>query len=236
MLAFAGMTRGRKSMSLKVISAGFGRTGTLSLKYALEQLGFGPCYHMLETLEHPAHDGLWLALARGESDDWRTILEGYRASVDWPAIMIWKELVAAYPQAKVILTLRDPGAWYASASQTIFARMRDFADALARDDAEGVDSARRAHMRMVNEVVVERAFGGNLDKDHAIQVFKAHNDEVRRTVLPERLLVYESGEGWEPLCSFLGVPVPDSPYPKVNTTDDFTARFPVKRQSSGARH
>jgi hypothetical protein len=223
-------------MPLKVIGAGFGRTGTLSLKHALEQLGFGPCYHMLETLEHPAHDALWLALARGESDDWHAILDGYQASVDWPAIMIWKELVAAYPQAKVILTLRDPEAWFASASQTIFARMRDFAAALARDDAASVDPARRVHMRMVNAAVVNRAFGGNLDQDHAIQVFNAHNDEVRRTVPPERLLVYESGEGWEPLCSFLGVPVPDSPYPKVNTTDDFAARFPVKRQPSSAPH
>jgi hypothetical protein len=223
-------------MLLQVIGAGFGRTGTLSLKLALEQLGFGPCYHMLETLEHPAHDALWLALARGESDDWHAILDGYQASVDWPAIMIWKKLVAAYPQAKVILTLRDPGAWYASASQTIFARMRDFADALARDDAEGVDPARRAHMRMVNAVVVDRAFGGNLDREHAIQVFNAHNAEVRRTVPPERLLFYESGEGWEPLCAFLDVPVPGNPYPQVNTTDDFTARFPVKRQSSGVPH
>ncbi len=118
-------------MPLKVIGAGFGRTGTLSLKYALEQLGFGPCYHMIETREHPEHDALWLALARGKSDDWHTILDGYAATVDWPAIMIWKELAAAYPQAKVILTLRDPERWYESASNTIFARMREFEAALA---------------------------------------------------------------------------------------------------------
>ncbi len=216
-------------MSLKVIGAGFGRTGTMSLKYALEQLGFAPCYHMVETLEHPGHDAMWLALARGQSDDWHALLDGYAASVDWPAIMIWKELAAAYPEAKVILTLRDPEAWYESASKTIFARMREFAEALARDDAESIDPARRAHMRMVNAVVVDKAFGGNLDRDHAIQVFNAHNDEVRRTIPLERLLVYESGQGWDPLCAFLRVPVPETPYPKVNTTDDFAARFPVRR-------
>jgi len=216
-------------MSLKVIGAGFGRTGTMSLKYALEQLGFAPCYHMVETLEHPGHDAMWLALARGQSDDWRAPLDGYAASVDWPAIMIWKELAATHPQAKVILTLRDPERWYESASKTIFARMREFAEALARDDAESVDPARRAHMRMVNAVVVDKAFGGNLDRDHAIQVFNAHNDEVRRTIPLERLLVYESGQGWDPLCAFLRVPVPETPYPKVNTTDDFAARFPVRR-------
>jgi hypothetical protein len=216
-------------MSLKVIGAGFGRTGTMSLKYALEQLGFGPCYHMIETREHPEHDALWLALARGQSEDWHAILDGYAASVDWPAIMIWKEFAAAYPQAKVILTVRDPERWYESASKTIFARMREFAESLARDDAENIDPARRVHMRMVNAVVVDKTFSGSLDRDHAIQVFNAHNDEVRRAIPPERLLVYEAGQGWDPLCAFLRVPVPEAPYPKVNTTDDFVARFPVRR-------
>jgi len=213
-------------MSLKVIGAGFGRTGTLSLKHALEQLGFGPCYHMIETREHPEHDAIWLALARGDSDDWHAALDGYAASVDWPAIMIWKELAAAYPKARVILTIRDSERWYESASKTIFARMREFAEALARDDAESIDPARRSHMRMVNAVVVDKAFGGDLGHDHAVKVFNAHNAEVRRAIPPERLLVYEAGQGWEPLCAFLDVPVPETPYPKVNTTDDFAARFP----------
>jgi len=213
-------------MLLKVIGAGFGRTGTLSLKYALEQLGFGPCYHMIETREHPEHDAMWLALARGDPHDWHAILDGYAASVDWPAIMIWKELVAAYPDAKVILTLRDSEHWYKNASKTIFARMREFAEALARDAAASIDPPRRAHMRMVNAVVVDKAFGGDLGHHHAIEVFNAHNAGVRRAIPPEKLLVYESGQGWDPLCAFLGVPVPETPYPKVNTTDDFTARFP----------
>jgi len=216
-------------MSLKVIGAGFGRTGTLSLKRALEQLGFAPCYHMFETREHPEHDALWLALASGQSDDWQSILDGYRASVDWPAIMIWKELIAAYPQVKVILTVRDPQSWYESASRTIFARMREFAEILTRGEADAVNPVRLAHMRMVNAVVMDRSFGGNLDRDHAIEVFNAHNEEVRRTVPAERLLVYESGAGWEPLCRFLGVPVPEAPYPKVNTSEDFAAQFPSRR-------
>jgi hypothetical protein len=215
-------------MSLKVIGAGLGRTGTLSLKYALEQLGFGPCYHMIETREHPGHDALWLALARGKSDNWHAILDGYAATVDWPAIMIWKALAAAYPQAKVILTVRDPERWYESASNTIFARMREFEAALAAGNAEAIDPARRAHMRMVNAAVVAKSFGGNLDREHAIQVFNAHTNEVRRTIPAERLLIYEPGQGWGPLCRFLGVPMPETPYPKVNTTDDFAARFPAR--------
>jgi len=216
-------------MSLKVIGAGFGRTGTLSLKLALEQLGFAPCYHMIETGQRPEHDALWLAIARGESDDWRLILEGYAACVDWPGVSIWRTLVAANPEAKVILTVRDPERWYASAASTIFARMRNFADALARGDA--VDPARQAHMTMVNKLVVDNSFSGSLDKAHAIAVFNAHNDEVRRTVPPDRLLVYESGEGWDRLCAFLDVPKPQTPYPEVNSTEDFAARFPARRKS-----
>ena len=215
-------------MALAVIGAGFGRTGTLSLKLALEQLGFAPCYHMIETGRHPKHDALWLALARGESDDWRSVLSGYAACVDWPGIAIWKTLIAANPEAKVILTVRDPERWYASAAKTIFARMQDFAETVARGDADAVDPVRRAHMTMVNAAVVDRSFGGSLDKDHAIAVFNAHNEEVRRTVPPERLLVYESGEGWDRLCAFLRVPVPQAPYPTVNSTADFAARFPQR--------
>jgi hypothetical protein len=213
-------------MSLKVIGAGFGRTGTLSLKQALEQLGFEPCYHMIETRRRSEHDALWLAIARGDSDDWRTILAGYAACVDWPGVYIWKQLVTANRQAKVILTVRDPERWYASAAKTIFARMQGFADALARGDADAVDPVRRAHMTMVNRIVVDNTFGGRLDKAYAIAVFNAHNEEVRRTVLPEQLLSYESGEGWDRLCSFLDVPKPQAPYPKINSAEEFATRFP----------
>jgi hypothetical protein len=212
-------------MPLKIIGAGFGRTGTLSLKYALEQLGFGRCYHMTETLEHPEHDRKWLALARGESTDWRGILDHYSSTVDWPSVMLWKELISACPNSKVILTMRDPVDWYQSAQDTIFARMREFAAVLASADADRIDTVRREHMLMVNAVVVERTFGGNLDKARAIEVFNAHNNEVKRVVPRERLLVHESCQGWEPLCAFLGVPPPASaPYPRVNTTEEFLSR------------
>ncbi len=213
-------------MTLKVIGAGFGRTGTLSLKSALEELGLGPCYHMVETHAHPEHDAMWLALAKGEATDWRPMLQGYTSTVDWPTTYFWKDLAAANPDAKIILTLRDPEAWYRSATATIFARMLAF-EAL-RSDPAAVDPARRRHMEMVNTIVVEKTFGGSLDKAHAIRVFNAHNEEVPRSLPSERLLVYEPGEGWEPLCRFLGVPVPETHYPKVNTTDDFVSRFPGK--------
>jgi hypothetical protein len=181
---------------------------------------------MIEVNAHPEHDALWLELARGEASDWRPMLRGFASTVDWPTTSIWKELAAANPQAKIILTLRDPEAWYASAAATIFARMLEFET--LRSDPAAVDPARRRHMEMVNALIVENTFGGSLDKDNAIAVFNAHNDEVRRLVPRKRLLVYESGEGWQPLCAFLGVAVPSAPYPKVNTTGDFVSHFPGK--------
>ena len=214
-------------MSLKVIGAGFGRTGTLSLKRALEELRLGPCYHMIEVNAHPEHDALWLALAKGESSDWRPMLKGYTSTVDWPTTSIWKALAAANPQARIILTLRDPEAWYASAAATIFARMLEFVSMRASPDA--VDPVRRRHMEMINTLIVENTFGGSLAKEHAIAVFNAHNEEVRRLVPRKQLLVYEPGEGWEPVCAFLDAPIPTTPYPKVNTTDDFASHFPGKR-------
>ena len=214
-------------MTLKVIGAGFGRTGTLSLKSALDELGLSPCYHMVETRAHPEHDTMWLALSKGEASDWRPMLKGYASTVDWPSTYFWKDLSAANPDAKIILTLRDPEVWYRSAAATIFSRMLEF-EAL-RADPDAVDPARRRHMEMVNTIVVEKTFGGSLEKHHAIQVFNAHNGDVRRSLPRERLLVYESGEGWEPLCAFLGVPIPATPYPKVNTAGDFVSHFPDKR-------
>lgn len=213
-------------MALDVIGAGFGRTGTLSLKLALEELGLAPCYHMAETSEHPEHDARWLALANGKTDDFGAVLAGYRATVDWPGVFFWKPLIAANPNAKVILTLRDPDAWYESASNTIFARMENFAHALVNDEARSLTHARRTHKMMVNAIIREQTFGGDFSRDHAISVFNVHNAEVRRTIPPENLLIYEPGQGWEPLCAFLGLDVPEAPYPSVNSTAKFDDAFP----------
>jgi hypothetical protein len=223
-----------QTMSLKVIGAGFGRTGTMSLKLALEQLGVGPCYHMAEVMTRPGHDTMWLALAKGETSDWRLILDGFNSTVDWPSTYFWRRLAADNPDAKIVLTLRDAEAWYRSAAATIFGRMLEFealrAEALrVGSGLEALDPARRRHMEMVNTIIVKNTFGGSLDKANAIRVFAAHNDEVRREVPAARLLVYETGQGWEPLCRFLGVAVPEAPYPRVNSTSDFAAQFPKRR-------
>jgi hypothetical protein len=195
-------------MPLRVIGAGYGRTGTLSLKLALEQLGFGPCYHMIEVLKNPPAAGYWEAAADGKPVDWEQVFAGYSATVDWPGATFYRELAEAYPEAKVVLSLRDPEAWFASTQATIF--RANFDD---QDDP---------WQRMITKVV------GNLferrlrDKDKLIEVFNRHNETVQKLIPPERLLVYQAAEGWGPLCDFLGVPVPDAPMPKVNSTEDFT--------------
>jgi Sulfotransferase domain len=205
-------------MTLAVIGAGFGRTGTLSLKGALEQLGFGPCYHMVEVIEHPEHVGFWERAAAGDRVDWDQILSGYRAAVDWPACNFYAPLAEHYPEAKVILTERDPERWYESARATIFPR-------ITRAVAPG-DAVALARARMQRAIVIEQAFGGEIaDRAHVLAVFREHLAAVRRTIPPERLLVYRVADGWAPLCRFLGRPVPDAPFPHANSTEDFRRRF-----------
>jgi hypothetical protein len=201
-------------MALEVIGAGFGRTGTLSLKFALEKLGFDRCYHMEHIVRNPSDAGVWLRARRGEAVDWDALFDGFRASVDWPACNHWRELAAHYPQAKVLLSLRDREAWYASVMNTIYPQT---AKSLA-----AADELARAGGKWAMKVVWEPVFDGRMeDREHVMRVFDEHNAEVIRSVPAERLLVYRPGDGWEPLCRFLGVAVPDEPYPHVNTTEQY---------------
>ena len=216
-------------MTLEVIGAGFGRTGTMSLKVALEELGFGSCYHMSEVFTHPEHVELWRAAAKGKPVAWEQIFGGYRATVDWPACTFYEELMEKYPDAKVILTVRDPQRWYESAYNTIYAITHAassspilYVASLVMPRAKGMVRARR----MIDEIVWERDFDGRFeDREHAIATFEWHNEEVRQRVSPEELLVYEVKEGWGPLCEFLGVDVPDKPFPHLNDAEVFRGRI-----------
>jgi len=215
--------------TLEVIGAGFGRTGTLSLKLALERLGFGPCYHMLEIVEQPWRARDWAAAARGEPIDWDRVFAGYRATVDWPGAAFWRDLVDRYPDAKVILTVRDPARWYESAQRTIFRAMISRggpASRLIRSLAMSRGAPSREFVEANQRLIGEGTFGGRVaDRDHAMAVFETHNREVKDRVPAGRLLVMEIGSGWEPLCAFLGVPVPDEPFPHVNDGDEFQRRI-----------
>lgn len=201
-------------MSLKLIGAGFGRTGTLSLKAALETLGFGPCHHMLEVFMNQKQAPVFSAAARGEKVDWNALLGTYKSLVDWPGAYFWQELAARYPDAKVLLSHRDPEKWYSSFADTIVKVMNV-------EPPEGTPAETVGVMKMASLIVRNKTFSGNLDKDHAIAVYKAHNETVKRTIPPERLLVFDVREGWDPLCQFLGVPVPATDFPRTNSREEF---------------
>ncbi len=212
-------------MALKVVGAGFGRTGTLSLKNALEKLGFGPCYHMFEVIERPDHIALWHRLAFGGSIDWDLLFKDYQSTVDWPAARYWREIAAHYPEAKVLLSLRDPESWYRSVTDTIY-------QGLKMPVTDSVPPLRRQQMEMARKVVLEDTFGGRFeDKAHAIEVYNQHNQEVQRAIAAQRLLVFDAKQGWEPLCRFLDVPVPGEPFPHLNDTASIQERMKQMRQS-----
>ncbi|MFD1189850.1 sulfotransferase family protein [Phenylobacterium conjunctum] len=198
-------------MGLKVIGSGLGRTGTKSMQTALNMLGVGPTHHMVEVFAHPESIPLWVAAGQGRPD-WDTIFDGYGAMVDYPGAAYWRELAAYYPDAKVLHTVRDPDKWFDSTQATIFA------PGSAADAQEGP------------MVPFFESFMGDLrhhlhDRAYMTDYFLRHTEAVKAAIPPERLLVFEVGEGWERLCRFLGVPVPAEPYPSENSTAEFQARL-----------
>jgi hypothetical protein len=209
-------------MSIQIIGAGLCRTGTRSLKDALEELGFAKCYHMCEVFARMDDTRTWEAAARGEPVDWDRLFAGYRATVDVPSCLFYLELLKKYPEAKVILTVRDPERWYDSAHQTIYFAQND---AFPRW-AVALNPRMRVFRRM-NVRLWDRLFRDRFEeRAFAIDVFNRHNEQVRRDVPADRLLVYEISQGWGPLCAFLEVPVPEGkPFPRLNDAAKFRARI-----------
>jgi len=218
---------------MRVIGAGFGRTGTTSLKAALKELGFGPSYTLSEVFANPAHVGFWEAARRGRGGkeaNWEGFLAGYEVAVDWPACSFYEELMEAFPEAPVILTIRDPAPWYESTRSTIYGLRRlttgplpvRAAFALAGLFVPGVTGT----VRLADRLVWEGTFDGRFeDRAYAMEVFERHNEAVRRLVPPERLLVFDVREGWAPLCDFFGVEVPDEPFPRLNEAREMRRRL-----------
>lgn len=202
-------------MSLSIIGAGFGRTGTESLKKALEILGFGPCYHMFEVLPHPERVEMWRAAARGEVPNWDDAFSGYRSTVDWPAAFFWRELSEHFPKAKIILSVRDAESWYESMDNTILRGLRDSTD----QNSVGL------------KMIANGVFGGEInDRDHIIATYEANIREVQSAFSSDRLLTLELGSGWEPLCQFLECPIPQDPFPSSNSSEGFASRVATARK------
>ena len=218
---------------MKVIGVGVGRTGTLSLKAALERLGYGPCFHGRHVLDHPDRLPLWQAAAAGEPVDWTALFDGYESSVDWPGAAFWRPLVEAFPAAKVILTVRGAQGWYDSVGNTIYRMFGDGpADdqvAEARRTVPGLEEFTAFHRQMI----WDGFFGGRFaDRAYAIRVYEEHNAAVRAAIPPDRLLTIAPGAGWAPLCSFLGVAVPPEPYPHLNDPAKFWGRVQARISES----
>jgi hypothetical protein len=203
-------------MTLQVVGAGLGRTGTHSLKLALEQLLGGPCYHMIEVFGHPEHVDVWRRAAEGDAVDWSTFPDGYVASVDWPGGAFWREMAGANPDALILLSTRSSSeAWWKSANDTIF-------------QAIPAASEFPEWSGMIEALFTNRFTARIDDKASAIEAYERHNADVRANADPARLLEWSPGDGWEPICDALDVPVPDEPFPHVNTTEEFRAMANVR--------
>ena len=201
-------------MTLRIIGAGFGRTGTHSLKIALARLLGAPCYHMVEVFQHPDHVRLWHDAALDKPVDWDALFDGYAAAVDWPASAYWPELMKHYPDAIVLLSVRDPEAWWKSASDTIFPGISSDNPMVTPEWLEMIRAMFRRY----------QPDGDRPDREAMIAAFRENTARAMREVPKERLLVWEAKDGWEPICKALGVPVPDEPFPLTNTTEEWRAR------------
>ncbi len=226
-----------KKEGLKVIGAGFGRTGTLSVKMALEELGVGPCYHMTEVFQHPEHFSQWEAATRGEAIDWHKLLKGYQATVDWPACSFYKQLMEVYPDAKVLLTVRDPEKWHESVISTIYQSRRAVRSTSAFSPTFIIMGLLFPFMHHAPQLTDDLIWKGTFhdrfeDKEYATAIFKQHIEEVKRHVPPEKLLIFDVKEGWKPLCDFLGVEIPkDKPFPHVNDRANFVGNAFRRRRA-----
>ncbi len=196
-------------MTLRVVGAGLGRTGTMSLKLALERLLGAPCYHMAEVFQHPEHVAVWHAAARGEPVDWHGLFEGYAAAVDWPVGSFWPEVAAAFPDARILLSTRSAESWWASASQTIF-------------PASTGPEVRETPWGQMWQQLCRARFTTELgDRAACIAAFERHNAETRARAPKLRLLEWSAADGWAPLCRALAVAVPDEPFPHANSKEEF---------------
>ena len=196
-------------MSIKIVGAGFGRTGTHSLKVALERLLGGTCHHMVEVFTHPDEVPVWRAAGLGDMPDWHSFLAGYSAIVDWPGAAFWPELAAAYPDAPVLLSVRSVDSWWQSASNTIL---------LAIDEPrDGNDE----WLSMIRAMFARHGVTDPRDETAMKAAFERNNQQARESIPADRLVEWTASDGWEPICAALGLSVPDEPFPVTNTTAEF---------------
>ena len=199
---------------MKIIGAGFSRTGTFSLKQALQALGYEPCYHGEVIFQRPDHVEIWAGVLRQEPD-WRKLFSGYQAGLDSPICFFWREIRTTFPDAKVILTKRDPGDWYESFEASLYQAMMN---------PERAPKEIQGALKMAKAIVLDHVFAGNFeDRAYAIEVYNRHNESVETSFINNNseLLVFEVWKGWAPLCDFLGQAIPQIEFPNTNSREQF---------------
>jgi hypothetical protein len=213
---------------MRLIGAGMPRTGTLTQKMSLEMLGLGPCYHMVDVLADLDQAGLWEQALNGEPR-WPEIFDGYQSTVDWPGGYFYRELADFYPEAKVLLSLRDPEAWERSMRQTVWAVRNGESLIRLLSSAQAVVNPQwRGFLQMIDGLLWQGRgtfAAGHAEPQQLIDAMNRHNEEVKASIPPERLLVWSVTDGWEPLCEFLEVPVPGVPVPHINDRTEFLNRI-----------
>lgn len=216
-------------MSLEVIGAGFGRTGTLSMKAALEQLGYKRTHHMQEVAKSGKQVALWNDIARGGQPDWDEVFSGFKASTDFPSSLYYRELAEHFPAAKVVLITRDVDGWYVSAEKTIYQITQLMPAWILRL----VPRIRALH-EMIVSIIWDGVFEGNFeDEARAKRIFRDYEAAVKEHIPPDRLLVFSVKEGWEPLCDFLGCEVPEKPFPHLNDAKSYKFRLRALKALGG---
>jgi len=212
---------------VKVIGVGFGRTGTMSLKAALERLGAGPCFHMIDLIMGEDRDSLipkWASVTEGDAD-WHDVFNGFEATVDWPAAACWREICDAFPDAPVLLNVREFEPWYRSMENTIRAAKVTPPEQLQQDANRPLPNP--LLWQVIDRLIWEGDFQGRFeDKAWVREMYDARIAEIKATIPPERLTVWELGvDGWEPLAAMLDVDVPDEPFPRLHDTAEFRSEF-----------
>jgi len=206
-------------MALKVIGTGLPRTGTASLKGALQLLGYQQTYHMDNLLNNPSQVHYWVELFDTGSTDYDALFEGFAASTDFPGFFAYKALLKQYPDSKFILTTRDPDIWYESIKNTVYQAVTAF---FQKDTP--TDSMRRVEgvFQLLDRYLFGQFFKGTfLDKEKTLSLVNAYLDEINAIIPADKMLIYEISEGWQPLCDFLELRVPEIEFPYKNKREDF---------------
>lgn len=216
--------------TLKVIGLGYPRTGTMSLKHALELLGMGPCYHMIEVFRRPDDAQFWIEawdqqvkFGSSKTIDWQRVFQGFQSTTDCPGSGFWERLIVDFPQAKFVLTEREPESWYSSFQTTVFEAMTH---------PEKSTSEHREVQQMAKMLILDGIFEGRFEeKAFAIEKLQTYSEQIKTAVPKNQLLVMNIADGWQPLCDFLDLPVPQQDFPRSNTRTEFRDRLAAGRMA-----